>query len=355
LKRVEWESFFKAFLLYFFAMGALLAALFKLDDERSLTRLDQTIFHEMERCSYDLNCTHYTIDFAPLDDAKLRKLVHDPDGGLHADFPIPDATRYALRIALAPERYEARVDAIHADTLRRLALALSTAFLLSLLFAWYALRPLRQALRLTEEFVRDVLHDFRTPLSTIRLNAAMLAKSVGARPEIDRIEKGVERILHLQSDLREYLDQVASSAQRIDLASFVRARLEPLIAEHPELAFDLDVSPATLIVDPKPFGRILDNLLNNAVQHNEPGGQVAIRFEPPILVIENTGPGIRHPEKVFKRFYKEGRKAGHGLGMHIVKKLCDMLRLKISVESGPGRLTRVTLDLTPLLSERRTR
>jgi signal transduction histidine kinase len=121
---------------------------------------------------------------------------------------------------------------------------------------------------------------------------------------------------------------------------------------HPDIGFELDVEGTTVVADPKIFARILDNLLSNAAKYSDKGSRVRVRFarRDKKLVIEDSGRGIRRPEKVFERFYKEGE-TGHGIGMHIVKKLCDSLGVKIEVESEPGRGTRISLDLGPILSE----
>lgn len=332
-------------------MGVMVAALFWLDYTRSVFTLERSIHNEMEICSYDLNCSGYRFDFVPLDAETLNRLERGDAGSLYSDFPIPGSNEYALRIELPGNLYEKRLDALKRESLQRFAVAFTAVLLLSLLFSWYALSPLRNALKMTEEFVRDILHDFNTPLSTIRLNIAMLKREAGDRKEIGRIEKGVQTILDLQQNLRDYLEQVSSNAKRIDLSSFVVSRIEPIGGAHPEIVFKTRIPPATVVVDPKIFARILDNLLSNAVRYNKKGGEVVVRFLPESssLVIEDSGRGIERPERVFERFYKESD-TGHGIGMHIVKKLCDSIGVAISIESAPGRGTRVTLDLSEILS-----
>jgi len=337
-------------------MGVMVAALFWLDYSRSVFALERTIHNEMEICSYDLNCSGFHFDFVPLDAERLNRLEKSGDGSLYSDFSIPGSNEYALRIELPEDLYEKRLDALKRESLRRFAAAFAAVLLLALLFSWYTLSPLRNALKMTEEFVRDILHDFNTPLSTIRLNIAMLKRDAGDRKEISRIEKGVQTILDLQQNLRDYLEQVSSNARRIDLSSFVSSRIEPIGGAHPEIAFKTDIPPVTVVVDPKIFARILDNLLSNAARYNKKGGAVTVRFlrESSTLLIEDSGRGIERPERVFERFYKESE-GGQGIGMHIVKKLCDSIGVGVSVESEPGRGTRIALDISAIVSETASR
>lgn len=352
LKRVEKESFAKSFLLFFLSMGVMVAALFYMDFARSVLALEKTIHARMEICSYDLNCDEFAFDFVPLNAERLNKLVKSNDGALYSDFSVPGSNDYAMRIKLPKEAYEKRLTRLQKESLGRFASALFAVILLSLLFAWYSLRPLRNALRMTEEFVRDILHDFNTPLSTIRLNVAMLKRRWQDSTEIGRIEKGVQTILDLQQNLRDYLEQVSSNAKRLDLSKFVASRVEMVRGNSPGIRFDLQVDAATVVVDPKLFARILDNILSNAAKYNSDKGVVSVRYESDgkKLVVEDSGWGIQRPEKVFERYYKE-RETGHGIGMHIVKKLCDSIDVDIEVESEPEKGTRITLDLRPILSE----
>jgi signal transduction histidine kinase len=92
--------------------------------------------------------------------------------------------------------------------------------------------------------------------------------------------------------------------------------------------------------------RIVDNLISNAGKYNTSHGSVTLTIDPDVqqLAISDTGKGIHHPEKVFDRFYKEHER-GLGIGLHIVKKLCDQLSIPIKVESTLGKGSRFLLDL----------
>jgi len=351
LRAVERESFIKGFALYFLSMSLSVGTLFLIDHRQAVTALEKEIASQMKLCSYNLQCQGYDLSFVPLKTQNLNLLKKGADGSVYSDFSIPQSKNYAMRITLPQSRYTQLKRQITRRYLWRFGLSEIIIALLSALFAWYALRPLRDALRLTEEFVKDILHDFNTPLSTIRLNAALLKKRLPQAGEIGRIEQAVQTVLDLQNNLKAYLEKSANRATRADLAELVRLRLETLGGNHPDITYRMDIPPATLHTDIKAFGRILDNLLNNAFVHNRPGGSVTVRFDPrsAILRIEDTGRGIQNPGRVFERFYKESSK-GNGLGMHIVKKLCDALKIPISIQSRPGHGTVVELNIADILT-----
>ena len=98
------------------------------------------------------------------------------------------------------------------------------------------------------------------------------------------------------------------------------------------------------------FSRIIDNLLSNAGKYNKKGGKVSIRFENQTLIIEDTGKGIKNPKRVFDRFYKE-QERGIGIGLHIVKKLCDELKIEIRLQSKIDEGSTFILNLQKLIKE----
>ncbi len=69
---------------------------------------------------------------------------------------------------------------------------------------------------------------------------------------------------------------------------------------------------------------LLNNLLVNAIRHNEDGGILAVRLQPEELQISNTGPAVDlDGETIFDRFTKGGHSGGTGLGLAIVKQIAD--------------------------------
>ena len=84
-------------------------------------------------------------------------------------------------------------------------------------------------------------------------------------------------------------------------------------------------------------------------KYNIRNGSVTIRVDSRYtsLSIQDTGKGIAHPDKIFERFYKEHER-GMGIGLHIVKKFCDMLKISVEVESFPSKGSLFTLQLASL-------
>ncbi len=343
--RVEKEAFGKSFLLFFLSITLLLTALFYSMWLREKSHYDQVLFSQMRLCSFELKCPQFSISFDPYDKKRLYTLLRD-DRTVYADFPIPGSQKFALKIAYPLSRYQADLNS-RVKKLVWIFLAVEgIAALLAVLFSLYALWPLRKALKLTEEFVKDILHDFNTPVSIIRLNVGMLKQQCPQSRKIDRIEKGVETIVRLQSNLRGYLGGHALQNETIALDRLVKERAATIFKDQEDIRLVMDLAPVKISANRDAVIRIVDNLLSNALRYNRKGGEVRIALdEKGRLQIADTGIGIHRPKRVFERFYKEHDR-GLGIGLHIVKKLCEEMEIKIDVESEVGKGTIFTLDFS---------
>ncbi len=347
MSRVEVESFIKSFLLFSSSLGLLIGTLFYLNFTKDIKTLDDTLYSQMRLCSYDLKCDAFTIDFVPLQ-KQINYTLYKEDG-LSAYFPIPGANEFVMQIHLEQGDYAKKIEHLKSDALLEFMGTLFVVFILSTIFSLYALYPLRNALILTQEFIKDILHDFNTPLGALRLNSAMLKKEIGENKKVDRIEQSVQNVLELQENLRAYLHNHKQQKEHFSLNTLLQERVALQQKSHPDLTFSVRVDNTQLNANKAAFQRILDNLIGNAAKYNRQNGSVTVTFEPKssALNIIDTGQGIKNPKRIFERFYKE-QERGIGIGLHIVKKLCDELKIKITVESKVDEGSTFALDLTAL-------
>lgn len=348
MKKVENESLLKSFLLFFLSLGILNTLLFVFEYRQKQNELDQAILTQMKLCSFDLKCTQFDIDFAPLNTDNLYKLFKN-ETGLYAFFSIPRSEIYSMKLTLPSERYTMRLQRIQYQLMGYYGIVSLCIALLSALFSLYALYPLKKALRLTEEFSKDILHDFNTPLASLRLNVRMLQCPPSEAKKIKRIEQSVETILALQENLRSYLEEHRLQKEPFELKTLVQERIALIRKIYPDITFDLKASKLEINTNRDAFIRILDNLLSNAAKYNQENGRVYVTIDADTsrLQIEDTGKGIAFPDRAFDRFYKENSR-GIGIGLHIVKKLCDSMDIPISLSSIIGKGTTFTLDLRTL-------
>jgi signal transduction histidine kinase len=220
-----------------------------------------------------------------------------------------------------------------------------------------------------EEFLSNVTHELKSPLAAIKLHAQTLQAPEELTPETRRrfaatIEQQADRMVALVDSVLESSRLLARKRrpelQPIDLSDFVTAYLETARppAESRGIRIAARVDPAAIVLgSEEALRRVLDNLIDNAVRHSPPGGEVRCRVstrrESVRIEIEDDGVGIpkRDLVRVFDRFYQAGRaggphRRGTGLGLSIVAGLVREMRGTVRAHSQEGHAgTLLVIDL----------
>ncbi|QFR50180.1 HAMP domain-containing histidine kinase [Sulfurimonas lithotrophica] len=347
MNKVETESFLKSFFLFFTSLSILIGIVYYVSFSKSVQTLDESILSQMRLCSYDLKCEQFKLDFIDIKEEKKLSTLYKNENGLTSYYPIPNSENFLLSFNLSQEDYLKEVQILKEKLYLEIFAVLVVVFLLSVLFSIYSLYPLRNALLLTQEFIKDILHDFNTPLATLRLNSSMLKNEIGTNDKVQRIELGVKNILDLQEHLRSYLQNSSIQKEEFDLKELIQTRIDIIQINYPDIKFFEDIKNIKLFTNKEAFTRVIDNLLSNAAKYNKQNGSVKIVYEENSLKIIDTGKGIKNPKKIFNRFYKE-QERGLGIGLHIVKKLCEELGINIQIESELNKGTVFMLNLSKL-------
>jgi len=300
----------------------------------------------MQIASLNLESSIFSISFTPKSKEKtLYKMLRD-ETSLYAYFEIFGSKKYFTKVSYPLKSFHNDIDLIKSENRQELIQSLFIAFIVSILFSLYALSPLKRSLQMTNEFVKDILHDFNTPISTIRLNMDLLPEGNGKAKT--RITAAVNTILNLQKNLKDYIDEDLGETELFDIKSLVEERVELYSGSYPNIHCSIDVPAQQLHTYKDAMVRILDNLLSNACKYNKLDGKVSISLDNGILSIQDTGIGIKHPKKVFDRFYKETSR-GLGIGLHIVDKLSKKMEIDINLHSKVDQGSVFKLDLTKVM------
>ena len=187
------------------------------------------------------------------------------------------------------------------------------------------------------QFVANASHELRTPLTIIRTELDVaLADPDLPREELEATATAIRDALGRSEDVIDGLLVLARSdaladTQTVDLAALVRESLERYAAEADVagLGAELALGPSVVEGDRLLLGRMVDNLVENAVLHNEQGGwlraETAQTAERATFVLSNGGPVVSDADasRLFERFFRTDasrsrRTGGTGLGLSIV-------------------------------------
>jgi len=349
LKTYELESFLKSFLIFFILLEVLLAFNFWHEYEVNKVGIEEKIHVEMKLCAYTIQCEGLSTDFVDKDKDNEENILYK-DGDFYSYFKVPTVEKYLMKVVYPRVSYINRLTLLEEEIKARFFLYSLFAAFVSFLFAIYALTPLRKALYLNEEFVKDILHDFNTPISSMKINLSLFKREIGENQKINRLENNIESILALQNNLQVFLKEMPTQSEIFELKSLIENRIVYFMTLYPDIQYRSRVDKVMLEMNKDAFTRILDNLLSNAGKYNRAKGSVVLVLRDNVLAIEDTGKGIKHPTKVFKRYYKE-QDRGIGIGLHIVKKLCDELGISIKITSNIQKGTNVLLNLNKVIKD----
>ena len=220
------------------------------------------------------------------------------------------------------------------------------------------LRPEREMANLRREFVANVSHELKTPLTSIRGYAETLLHG-GLEDEenrakfVETIRVQAERLEALVNDLLTLADlerpDTRLDVKDWDLAEIVRETALPFEenASRRGLSLVVEAPRRTMArLDRRAIEFALTNLLDNAIKYTE-RGTVRVRVgrngEQARVEVTDTGPGIapEHASRVFERFYRVDRgrsrvAGGTGLGLSIVKHAINVHSGTVGLASAPG-------------------
>jgi len=347
LKTYEIESFLKSFLIFFILLEVLLAINFWNEYQVKKIEIEEKIHTEMKLCAFTIQCEGLTTDFVDKAEDREENILYK-DGDFYAYFKVPTSKKYLMKVVYPQQNYTQRIEQLERKLYKKFWFYSIFAALVSLLFSIYALLPLQRALRMNEEFVKDILHDFNTPISSMLINLKIFKREIGDNKKIQRLENNIESIVSLQNNLRIFLKGVPTQSEKFSLKKLLENRVNYFDILYPDIQYKISVDDRVLKTNKDAFTRILDNLLSNAGKYNIANGDVHIVLQGTNLTIHDTGKGIKKPQKVFDRYYKE-QDRGIGIGLHIVKKLCDELLIPIHVQSKEQEGTKVGMDLVQII------
>jgi two-component system phosphate regulon sensor histidine kinase PhoR len=215
--------------------------------------------------------------------------------------------------------------------------------------------------RVRRDFVANVSHEIKTPLTAVRGLIETLLDDAGMGDETRRrfLGKARDQAARLSALITDLLalsrlesDQQPLDREALDLCRPVQESVRALLpaAEQKRLVVEtaLPGEPVMVLGDESALRQAIENLLDNAVKYTPEGGRIWVRVrgepEAAVVEVEDTGVGIEPDEqpRVFERFYRVDKArsrelGGTGLGLSIVKHIALAHGGDVSVESLPGR------------------
>lgn len=216
-----------------------------------------------------------------------------------------------------------------------------------------ALSREREAAQLREEFIAVLGHDLRSPLAAITTGTEFLLslpQEGTQRVVLERVRNSAGRMARLIADIMDFArgrlgGGLTLDRELLDVQKLVAGLVDETAANHPDRVIRLTSSGGGAVsLDRSRAGQMFANLLNNAVEHGDPGASVDVRIAVDatevVYAVTNAGAptSIATTPGLFQPFFRtRDRRARHGLG----------LGLYIAREIALGHGGSITVDVTP--------
>ncbi len=218
------------------------------------------------------------------------------------------------------------------------------------------LRRLREFTQRESYFTADVSHELRTPLAIILGTVEVLEQdptlSIKQKERMFRIKRAVQDMIEMTNALllmsREHIPSADEQSCRI--GEVLRSSIEKHLHLIGDRAIRMDIELAAepnLQVERALLEVVIGNLIRNAL-FNTNTGSVLLRLEADRLIVRDSGIGMRpvELEHALDRFYKGPSSAGAGVGLSLVKRICDRYGWQISLVSQEGHGTTAEIIFT---------
>ncbi len=196
-----------------------------------------------------------------------------------------------------------------------------------------------------KEFLRYTVHETNTPLSVILTSIELYLMKHPRDRQLSKIEAAVKNIFSIYDDL-SYLvkkDQIEYKKTVINLNNFLNSRIDFFteVAEFSRIHFNF-ISPDEelyIYFNETKLQRVVDNTLTNAIKYTLPGENVYIKLLKVgayvEFIVSSRSKIIKDTDKVFEAYYREEKsRDGFGLGLRLVKSICEEENIEVSVTSS---------------------
>lgn len=207
-----------------------------------------------------------------------------------------------------------------------------------------SIEPYKKANEYLDAFFNDAMHELKTPLGVIQLNLEILDEKQPDTKELNRSINAVKNLFLVYEDIEYLIKQksVKYNKEKVDFTYFLKQRVDQFesLSTTKNLNFILNIKDnITIYINRTHLQRIIDNTISNAIKYSYKDTNITIDLKKDknnniIFGVHNFANPIKNKKTIFNRYYKENHiKGGFGIGLNIVKNICELNNIKITLNS----------------------
>jgi len=230
-------------------------------------------------------------------------------------------------------------------------------FFMTLFFIKISMKPLERVNRYLNIFFNDAMHELKTPLGVMQLNLEIL-KSKENTKVLKRLFNSMQNMSLIYEDIEYHIKHthVTYTPEKIDFSYFLKERVDVFrdLASVKNIAIEESLEEdIKVLINRVELQRIIDNTLSNAIKYSEKHTTIHVllqtKEESILFSVRDEGVGIKDTKKIFERYKREDTvKGGFGIGLSIVKYICDKNNIEIEVDSKRHHGSTFSYVFTPI-------
>jgi len=241
---------------------------------------------------------------------------------------------------------DAKKDLMHLILLTLFFSTLFVAFI-GYLLSRLLLKPIRDRIEELNTFIKDSAHEINTPISALMMSLSSLRNI----PEIplrtrNHISISAKRIFEIYNSLSfiAFHEHERALDEPFDLALSVHEGVKFFeeLAALKGNSFTCKLEQTMVFMDKARAQKLINNLLSNAIKYSDTNTTIEVTLNERTLHVSNEGEGIseENKAKIFERYVRKSKQeGGFGIGLNIVRTVCEMYRIGIEVDSIPHQST----------------
>ena len=230
-------------------------------------------------------------------------------------------------------------------------------FFMTLFFIKISMKPLERVNRYLNIFFNDAMHELKTPLGVMQLNLEIL-KSKENTKVLKRLFNSMQNMRLIYEDIEYHIKHthVTYRPEKIDFTYFLKERVDVFrdLASVKNIVIDESLDKHIFVlINRVELQRIIDNTLSNAIKYSDKKTRIQVllqkKNERILFSVCDEGIGIKDTKKIFERYKREDTvKGGFGIGLSIVKYICDKNNIRIDVTTKKNQGSTFTYTFTAM-------
>lgn len=282
---------------------------------------------------------------------QLQAGYYEQDGYKILVSDAPQEHLHIKFVVVKTEEYTQKLHKLQKNVLLVMAIIFIFIVLISIILAKLFMKPVHQRMGEIESFIQDVSHELNTPITALKMSASRaIKKRIYDEKILTNISISTKQLESIYKSLT-FLNfkQKQQEAENVNLKDV----LEHVISYYSELTeakhiqIETQLEDVYLLIIPSRAELLFSNLLSNAIKYSLPETTISIKLDSNVFVIEDEGVGIEQTklDAIFEMYKRQSDIAGgFGVGLSIVKQICDEYSIQIHVVSELEKGTKFTLS-----------